>query len=85
MKSMMIPAEVIAHFDTEGKVTPYRVRYEKDGISIMRVSRLLKRGVSMFSGNTVEIYECAAICEDSEVLFVLNFEKKLNKWFLTKL
>ena len=85
MKNLMIPAEVIAHFDTAGKITPYRVRYENEGIKIIQISKLLKRNINAFAGNQVEVFECSAIKECTEFIIVLNFEKKLNKWFLTKL
>ncbi|MBN2879018.1 MAG: hypothetical protein JXN65_05240 [Clostridia bacterium] len=85
MKKTMIPAEVIAHFDTKGIITPYRIKYEKEGIQIMQISRILKRGVNTFGGNTVEVYDCVAMKEDCEICFALNFEKKLSRWFLTKI
>ncbi len=85
MNNLMIPVEVIAHFDTAGKITPYRIRYENEGIEIIQISTLLKRSINTFAGNQVEIFECSAIQERTEYIIILNFEKKLNKWFLTKL
>ena len=85
MKNNGIPVEVIAHFDIRGKITPYKIKYEQDGTNIMYISRLLKRDVNKFAGIQMEVYECAAQKENREILFALNYEKKLNKWFLTKI
>jgi len=85
MRKLMIPAEVIAHFNTNGLITPYRIRYEHDGKKVLYVSKLLKRNTSMNSGRIVEVFECVGCRGDYEIVFVLNFEKKLSQWFLTKL
>ncbi len=85
MKGVLIPAEVIAHFDIQGKITPYKIKYEEDGIRIIQITRLIRRSTNTFAGNYVEVYECAALENNCEVMFVLNFEKKLSKWFLTKI
>ncbi len=85
MKKALIPAEVIAHFDIQGKITPYKVKYEEDGIKIIQISKLIKRGLNTFAGNSVEVYECAALQDNREIMFVLNYEKKLSKWFLTQM
>ena len=85
MKEHMIPAEVIAHFDTQGIITPYRIRYNLDGKKIIYVSKLLKRNASFSSGRSVEIFECVGCKDDYEIIFVLNYEKRINQWFLTKL
>ena len=84
MNKIIIPAEVIVHFDTEGKITPYRIRFEDGGIKIIKISKLLKRTINTFAGNPVEIYECSAQKNGCEILFILNFERNINKWFLSK-
>lgn len=85
MKNCIIPVEAIAHFDTDGKITPYKIRYEEDGIKIVQISRLIRRELNTFAGNPVEVYECIAVKNNREIMFVLNFEKKLGKWFLTRM
>lgn len=85
MSNIMIPAEVIVHFDTAGIITPYRIRYEYEGKKIIYVSRLLKRSTSMYSGRALEIFECVGCKDNYEITFALKFEKKINQWFLTKL
>lgn len=85
MKESMIPAEVIAHFDTKGVITPYRIRYKLEDNKIIYVTKLLKRNTNITVGNIIETFECVGIKDDYEIIFVLKFEKKLNQWFLTKL
>lgn len=85
MKNNMIPAEVIVHFDTHGTITPHRIRYELDGKKILHVTKLLKRATRREAGRVVEVFECIGCRDDYEFIFVLNFEKKINQWFLTKL
>lgn len=85
MEKIMIPAEVIAHFDTKGIITPYRIRYEYEGTKIIHVSRLLKRSTSPFETRDMEIFECVGCKDNHEIIFALKYEKKINQWFLTKL
>ena len=84
MKESMIPAEVIAHFDTKGIITPYRIRYKLEDSKIIYVTKLLKRTTNITVGNIIESFECVGCKDDCEITFVLKFEKKLNQWFLTK-
>jgi len=82
----MIPVEVIAHFDIDGKITPYRVRYPKDDdMKIVYICRLLNRSINTLAGNPVEVFDCVAKDKSCEVFFALNHEKTVNKWFLTKI
>lgn len=85
MSKAMIPAEVIAHFSTDGVITPYRIRYNYEGNKIIYVTKLLKRNTSITVGSTIEIFECSGCRDDYEFVFALNYEKKINQWFLAKL
>lgn len=85
MMDNMIPAEVIAHFDTKGIITPYRIRYKLEGSKIIYVTKLLKRSTLTTVGNIIDVFECAGCRDDYEIIFALKFEKKSNQWFLSKI
>ena len=85
MKRTSTPVEVIAHFGTDGIITPYRVKYEQDDTNVLQIIRILKRDLNTFAGNPIETYDCVAKVKNNKIYFTLNYEKKINKWFLTKL
>ncbi len=74
MKSIMMPIETICHFDKDGRITPYRFRYYKDGETVVTVDGIISRDVNTFAGNPIYIYQCITRREDKEVQFELKYE-----------
>lgn len=85
MKNLMMPIETICHFDTEGRITPYRFRYYKDGANIISVDGVIHRDENTFAGNLIHVFYCISHKGDEEITFELKYECKKNIWFLTKI
>lgn len=81
MKDIMKPIEVIAHFDTSSKITPYRFRYEvNDREKIVIIDSVITRHENTFSGNSVYLFDCITQKNNKEI----RFQIKENKWFISK-
>ncbi len=71
-------------FDKDGRITPYRFRYYKDGETVVTVDGIISRDVNTFAGNPIYIYQCITHRDDKEVQFELKYEGRRNKWYLSK-
>lgn len=85
MKNVMMPIEVISHFGIDGKITPYRFRYNLNGETVVKIDSVIKRDVNVFAGNPVQVFSCISHKNGSEIIFELRYEIKKNKWFLAKI
>ena len=86
MKRIMKEVDVIAAFDTEGKITPVKFRIEEEGLCrTIKIDRVSCQTTERFAGNSVVVFECVTLLDDTERNLQLKYELKTCKWFLYKM
>lgn len=85
MKTALIPVEVVVHFDIDGIITPYKIKYTQDSKKTMTIYKILKHETNTYAGHVIELFECIALTESIELYLTLNYERKINKWFSSKI
>ena len=75
--------EVIAHFDSSGKVIPYRIRYKdiKRQVQIIHIDRVMKCQDTRFNGHPMKIYTCRIKANGREKLITLHYEVNRCIWY----
>ena len=76
MKILNHPIDVIATFDSKGKMRPFKFKYE--GMSI-KVERIMKYYTEKLAGNERIIFVCM---HNGYSLYELKYELDSHKWFL---
>ena len=81
MKILMIPIEVIAHFEN-GKVHPLRLKLEGD---TTKIDQVLSVTEEMSAGNKMLQFRCQSEIDGELRPFEIKFELGTCKWFLWKM
>ncbi len=78
------PVEVIAHFDTQGKLVPYRLKYEdaKQMVHIIRVDRVTKEKATRYNGNPMRIFTCRITDNNKTKIVTLFYEVDKCMWYM---
>lgn len=76
MKVLNHPIDVIAVFDKEGKIKPYKFKYNDKPVIIHRV---MKRYLEKLAGNNRIVFVCI---QNERDVYKLKYEIDSQKWFL---
>lgn len=78
MKLLNHPVDMIAIFDSQGKMIPFKFKYDNKTI---KVERILKNYEEKLAGNSRIVFICMHNGKD---LYELKYELDSHKWFLFK-
>ncbi len=87
MRRLMQNIEVIAHFSMDGKLTPYRLKYQTsdERCIVIKINQVMTQQTDFYTGNMIYVYDCSAVINNIEQLFQIKYELKSCKWFLSKI
>ena len=79
--------EVIAHFSMDGKLTPYRLKYQISDESsiVIKIDKVMTQQTDFYTGNVIYVYDCRAVINNTESIFQIKYELKSCKWFLSRI
>ena len=82
----MKTVEAIAHFDEEGKPTPYRIKVQENEKSVViKIKKVISFQSTELVGNKLYVYECNALLHEQDRFLQLKYEVKTCRWFLSKI
>lgn len=87
MKILMKSVKMIACFEENGKLTPFRYQVrnaQKENITIT-VDRVIIREEEKLAGNRMYIYRCQSVINGVEKVYELKYEIGTCKWYLYKM
>lgn len=85
MKVLNKNIDVIAIFDPEGKIRPWRFKYdEQDETIVVDVNRLMKREIQKIEGQTYVIFRCQSMIHGRETVYEITFNRDKLVWKLHK-
>jgi len=88
MKCIMREIEVIAWFDKEGNITPLKFKLPSDGQSediSIKIDQVIQKTKDGFAGNTMIVFECQSMINDTLKRYQIKYELQKQKWFLHKI
>ena len=86
MTEQVLPLQMIAVCDQNGKLEPLRFRYEdvEHCLHTARVTALLDSRAVEYAGAEAFHYVCRAVLEGSEKLFELRYAIRTHRWTLLR-
>ncbi|MBN2287502.1 MAG: hypothetical protein JXQ26_03835 [Tissierellales bacterium] len=78
MKLLNHPVDMIAIFDCQGKITPYKFKYEDRPVKVDQVIRYYQEKLA---GNIRIVFVCINRGSD---MYELKYELDSHKWYLFK-
>lgn len=85
MKSVFKKIEVIAHFDAEGKIRPYRFKYETpDGNIVVTIGKIVHSAKRQDGGYYAFVYDCRVTINNVMRMVQLKFDIDSCKWHISK-
>ncbi len=87
MKRVMREIDVIAWFDKEGNITPLKFKLPSDGQSediSVKIDQVINKTKDGFAGNTMIVFECQSMVNDTLKRYQIKYEIQTQKWFLHK-
>lgn len=78
MKLLNHPVDMIAIFDSQGKIIPFKFKYET---KIIKVEKIIKYYQEKLAGNKRIVFVCL---HDGKDMYELKYELENHKWFLFK-
>lgn len=78
MKLLNHPVDMIAVFDSRGKIMPFKFKYENKTV---KVERIVKYYQEKLAGNERIVFVCLHNGKD---MYELKYELDSHKWFLFK-
>ena len=80
--------DVIAWFDHEGNITPLKFKIPSDGQSeniSVKIDQVLEKTKDKFAGNTMIVFECQSIVNETLKRYQIKYEVEKHKWYLHKI
>ncbi len=73
--------------DTKGKITPLRLRIERDdeSLQVIKVDKVITRANEKFAGIRMIVFTCQSLVEDIEKRYELKYELNTCRWILYKI
>lgn len=85
MKSVFKEIEVIAHFDIDGSIRPYRFKYETpDGNVVVVIDKIIHSAKSRYGGFFSLVYDCRVTINDIARMIQLRYDIASCKWCISK-
>jgi hypothetical protein len=85
MKVVAKPIDVVAYFDKDG-VHPARFKVEgKDGAVVVKVGRVVKKGMEKLAGNYMMVFTCESEINGQIKPYEIKYELGTMKWMLFKI
>lgn len=78
MKFLNHPIDMIAVFDAEGKIVPFKFKYKDKAV---KVEKIMKSYEEKLAGNKRIVFVCMHNGKD---IYELKYELDSHKWFLFK-
>ena len=88
MKCIMREIDVIAWFDNEGNITPLKFKLPSDGESediAVKIDQVIHKTKDRFAGNTMIVFECQSMINNTLKRYQIKYEVEKQKWFLHKI
>lgn len=86
MKSVAKSIQMIAWFDTNGKVNPMKFKYEdeEESSSVVVIDRIINRQLEKLAGNMMWKFTCSSKIKGVESTYDIKYDLINGKWLLFK-
>ena len=74
--------QVIAWFDTNGKITPIKFKYEEESVQVICINKILSRTYEKVAGGQLWNFKCSSLIEGIEKLYTIKYDLINGKWML---
>ncbi|EKQ56409.1 MULTISPECIES: hypothetical protein [unclassified Clostridium] len=74
--------EVVAYFDTDGRIKPIKFRIEEnDGYKVIKISKIISTDLE----NKMLVFRCSSVIGEKEIIFELKYDPENCTWILYKI
>jgi len=82
MKNVSKEIEVIAYFDSDGRIKPLKFRIEEDGnYQIIKISKIISASIE----NRMIVFNCNSVIGEVEKIFEIKYDIENCTWILWKI
>ncbi len=82
MKNVSKEIEVIAYFDSDGRIKPLKFRIEEDGsYPIIKISKIISASIE----NRMIVFNCNSVIGEVEKIFEIKYDIENCTWILWKI
>lgn len=83
MNSIAKTVDMIACFDKEGKINPFKFRYEEeDETKVVCVNKVLKREYKKLAGIPMMEFTCSSVIDGVEKRYIVKYDALNFKWIV---
>lgn len=83
MRTLAKPIQMIAWFDSSGKVNPIKFKLEQDEDSkVIIINKVINRELEKLAGNVMWKFTCISIVDGIEKIYKIKYDLIQGKWFL---
>lgn len=76
--------QMIAWFDSEGKINPVKFKYESEGedTKVIYINKILNREFEKLAGNPMWKFTCSSIVDGVENNYSIKYDLLSSRWIL---
>lgn len=84
MSSIAKSIQMIAWFDSDGKINPVKFKYEQEDedTKIICINKILNRDFEKLAGNPMWRFTCTSIINGVESRYILKYDLLSSRWLL---